>query len=389
MAVAVVLFAPHAWWLLANDAPPLRYLSDVSDQRWPLVLGHAWRTFTSDIGMNLSVVAVVLIGGWLARRNGETQPMREIRGPMFGVLVTLALGPVALTLASALVLRNPLTDEMTVGIFPLLPLLVIELIGRGPVERLGRLSVHLATALMLGAIVLSPAVAAVRTWFSPVAKEVMPFEEVALDATRLWHERTGQPVGYVSGSPWFENATAFYSPDHPSAFAYFDYSRSLWVTPERLAKRGLLSTLQFNRLPEKVSLELGAVSEPLSVAMHGMRRGSIKKGSNILVFGAGAVGLLCAAMCKVSEAGNVIIADIKQSERVDFALKNKFADAGIEVPMKKCNTIEEKLAFAKEVAGLVYGTKSRTGSVVGEVDAVFECTGVESCLQAAIYVNGP
>ena len=65
--------------------------------------------------------------------------MREIRRPMFGVLVTLALGPLALTLASALVLRNPLTDEMTVGIFPLLPLLIIELIGRGPVESLGRL----------------------------------------------------------------------------------------------------------------------------------------------------------------------------------------------------------------------------------------------------------
>jgi L-iditol 2-dehydrogenase len=150
----------------------------------------------------------------------------------------------------------------------------------------------------------------------------------------------------------------------------------------------LRKTLQLNRLPEKVSLELGAVLEPLSVAMHGIRRASIKKGSNILVFGAGAVGLLCAAMCKASEAGNVIIADI-QSERVDFALKNKFADAGIVVPMKKCNTIEEKLVFAKEVAGLVYETKSRIGSVVGEVDAVFECTGVESCLQAAIYVNSP
>lgn len=148
----------------------------------------------------------------------------------------------------------------------------------------------------------------------------------------------------------------------------------------------LSKALQFNRLPGNVSLELGAILEPLSVAMHGTRRASIKKGSNILVFGAGAVGLLCAAMCKASGAGYVIIADI-QSERVDFAFKNKFADASIVVPMKKCNTIEEKLAFAKEVAGLVHETKSRMGSTVGEVDAVFECTGVESCLQAAIYVN--
>lgn len=144
--------------------------------------------------------------------------------------------------------------------------------------------------------------------------------------------------------------------------------------------------LTYRRLPDMVSLELGAILEPLSVAMHSSHRASLKNGSTVLVFGAGAVGLLCAAMSKASGAGYVIIADI-QSERVDFALENKFADAGIVVPMKKCNTIEEKLAFAKEVAGMVQDTKSRIGSSVGEVDAVFECTGVESCLQAAIYVS--
>lgn len=101
----------------------------------------------------------------------------------------------------------------------------------------------------------------------------------------------------------------------------------------------------------------------------------------MLIFGAGAVGLLCAAMCKYSGAKTVIIADI-QAERVDFAVQNKFADAKIVVPMKRFEKIEEKLTFAKEVAELVKGV-----SEAGEVDAVFECTGVESCLQAAIYVS--
>jgi L-iditol 2-dehydrogenase len=84
-------------------------------------------------------------------------------------------------------------------------------------------------------------------------------------------------------------------------------------------------------------------------------------------------------MCKVRGAKKVIIADI-QAERVDFAVRNKFADAKIVVPMKRPASIEEKLAFAKEVAEMVK-------AVDGEVDAVFECTGVESCLQAAIYVS--
>ena len=136
-------------------------------------------------------------------------------------------------------------------------------------------------------------------------------------------------------------------------------------------------------------MEVGAILEPLSVAMHGSRRAALKPDSTVLIFGAGAVGLLCAAMAKVDKARTVIIADI-QAERVDFAIKNKFADAGVMVPLRKCPTIEEKLAFAKEVAGMVANTKvlgKGDGDVVGGVDAVFECTGVESCLQAAIYVS--
>ena len=86
-------------------------------------------------------------------------------------------------------------------------------------------------------------------------------------------------------------------------------------------------------------------------------------------------------MCKVSGAKEVIIADI-QAERVQFAVQNKFADKQIVVPMKRPQTIEDKLSFAKEVAELV-----KAASGIGEVDAVFECTGVESCLQAAIYVS--
>lgn len=134
------------------------------------------------------------------------------------------------------------------------------------------------------------------------------------------------------------------------------------------------------RLPSNLSLELGAILEPLSVAIHGSRRAALPKGKTVLIFGAGAVGLLCAAMCKVTGAKNIVIADI-QPDRLDFALQNKFADSKLLVPMKRPQSIEDKLAFAKEVAELV---KEASGE--GEVDAVFECTGVESCLQASIYV---
>jgi L-iditol 2-dehydrogenase len=135
-----------------------------------------------------------------------------------------------------------------------------------------------------------------------------------------------------------------------------------------------------------MSLDLGALLEPLSVAIQAAKRAQLQAGATVLVFGAGAVGLLVAAMAKISGAGTVVIADIDQG-RVDFAVKNNFADRSFTVPMKRGNTIEEQLEIAKETAAAIGKTPRGSAGEVGEVDAVFECTGVPSCVQASIYVS--
>ena len=140
-----------------------------------------------------------------------------------------------------------------------------------------------------------------------------------------------------------------------------------------------------HKLPADLSLDLGALIEPLSVAMHGHSRANLPSATSILVLGAGAVGLLVAAVAKANGHERVVIADI-QKDRVDFATANGFADAGVVVPMARPEGTEAKLTYAKEVAELVKTTKVG-GTDVGEVGAVFECTGVETCLQSSIYVS--
>ncbi|MCJ1288542.1 hypothetical protein MMC34_000070 [Xylographa carneopallida] len=142
------------------------------------------------------------------------------------------------------------------------------------------------------------------------------------------------------------------------------------------------------KLPGSMSYDEGAILEPLGVATHAARRAQIPSKASVLVFGAGAVGLLCAFMAKESCASTVIIADIDQG-RVDFATKNRFANHGYVVPSKRGQSIEEKLAIAKETASNISQTEITMGNPVAEVDVVFECTGVESCVQAAIYITKP
>lgn len=108
------------------------------------------------------------------------------------------------------------------------------------------------------------------------------------------------------------------------------------------------------------------------------------------MLGAGAVGLLTAAMLQVTGSSKIVIADI-EPRRVDFATLHEFADVGFVMPKKRGSTIEENLTFAREAAALVVGAASRSTEVengtAGQFDAVFECTGVEACLQTAIYVR--
>lgn len=106
------------------------------------------------------------------------------------------------------------------------------------------------------------------------------------------------------------------------------------------------------------------------------------------MLGAGAVGLLCAAASKVAGAKHVVIADILE-DRVKFAVENGFADAALTVPIPtvRPETVEDKLAYAQSVAESLKNLKAKDGQeVIGESAVTFECTGVESCMQTAIYV---
>ncbi|KAI6086478.1 GroES-like protein [Hypoxylon rubiginosum] len=146
-----------------------------------------------------------------------------------------------------------------------------------------------------------------------------------------------------------------------------------------------------HKLPDTLTLEHGAIVEPLSVAMHAQKRSGLKPGSTVLVLGAGAVGLLCAAASKVAGAKHVVIADI-QEDRVKFATDNAFADAGLTVPIPtvRPETVEDKLAYAQRVAESLKSLKVKGGdAVIGEAAVTFECTGVESCMQTAIYATQP
>ena len=81
-----------------------------------------------------------------------------------------------------------------------------------------------------------------------------------------------------------------------------------------------------HKLPPNVSLTSAALCEPLSVVLQGIRRSQLQPGQSVLVYGAGAVGLLACAAAKASGASFVAAVDIDEG-KLSFAAANGWADA--------------------------------------------------------------
>jgi D-xylulose reductase len=120
--------------------------------------------------------------------------------------------------------------------------------------------------------------------------------------------------------------------------------------------------------------------EPLSVAIHVSRQANIAAHKNVVVFGAGPVGLLVAAVSKAWGAKQVITVDIQKS-RLEFA--KKFASTGTFLP-EKPKERESSIDYAKRV-----GEKIKREFDLGEgAHCVVDATGAEVCTLTGLYVCG-
>ncbi|KAK4053293.1 hypothetical protein OIO90_003905 [Microbotryomycetes sp. JL221] len=120
-----------------------------------------------------------------------------------------------------------------------------------------------------------------------------------------------------------------------------------------------------HKLPENVSLQFGAMVEPLSVAMHAVDRANFQKGATALVLGCGPIGAFTTKSLIARGASKVIVSEPSGSRR-------KMAElAGAHHVLDPT-----KVDIVKEVQKL-------TGDDKG-VSAAFECAGVQQTLETAI-----
>lgn len=130
------------------------------------------------------------------------------------------------------------------------------------------------------------------------------------------------------------------------------------------------------KLPDKISLEEGALVEALAVVVHACRRLNIEPGSTVLVCGAGPVGVMAMLAAKAFGANRVCITDIKKS-RLEMA-KQMGADHTMWVDLSQDVASLDPKHLAKEIIDMLGGNKP---------DFSLECSGVDSSQSMAIHAT--
>ena len=122
------------------------------------------------------------------------------------------------------------------------------------------------------------------------------------------------------------------------------------------------------KLPDNISFEEAAIIEPAAVACHAVLEvADIKPTDNVVIFGAGPIGLLVLQFVKLCGAKAALIDVSAAAGRLQ-----KAKDFGADVVLEndKCNAIEE--------IGKIFG---------GQVNAAFDCTSQSICIDQAIMMT--
>jgi (R,R)-butanediol dehydrogenase / meso-butanediol dehydrogenase / diacetyl reductase len=126
-------------------------------------------------------------------------------------------------------------------------------------------------------------------------------------------------------------------------------------------------------VPDNVSLKVAALVEPLAVAWHCIEISGFKEGEDVLILGAGPIGLAILLLLRVRGANKIIVTEVAE-KRIEQA--KRFGADVVVNPMKKV-AVEGQLHADPALDAISKMTEDG-------VDVAFDATGLQSTLDLAI-----
>ncbi len=168
------------------------------------------------------------------------------------------------------------------------------------------------------------------------------------------------------------------SKESPTGFLSVGYSPEV---PGAYGEYILMAAGLMLKVADNVSDRVAATTEPCAVGLHAVREGKVQPGENVLVMGAGPIGLMTLIWLKQEGAGYIAVSDPSPERR---ALAEKMGADRVYNPSE----IDLAEALSKDLfrpsSNHPEDTSYGGGQILAAPDVVFECVGVPGTLQQAM-----
>jgi threonine dehydrogenase-like Zn-dependent dehydrogenase len=133
---------------------------------------------------------------------------------------------------------------------------------------------------------------------------------------------------------------------------------------------------QLHPVPEEVTDEAAVMIEPAACAVHAVRRAEVPRDAEVLVVGAGTVGLLMLiALRQFAEAGRVIVV-AKHQQQADLA--HRYGASEVVRPSEALSAVR------RSTRSFRLDPERSAPYLLGGVDVAFECVGSRASLDLAL-----
>lgn len=224
----------------------------------------------------------------------------------------------------------------------------------------------------------------------------------AHDAFVFGHEICGEVLDYGPGSKRrLKPGTRVVAPPMVRRGTEIDMAGLSVRTSGGYAERMLLDELMLMPVPNGLSADMAALTEPMAVALHAVRRGEVKKKDVAVVIGCGPVGLGVIAILKARGVSTVIATDFSPGRRAlaqacgadlvidprEHSPYQSWEQYGWVTSFSGLLDLAMETRVALEKAPLPWWTAWRLAEALGarpKRPVVFECVGVPGVLNQIV-----
>lgn len=268
VGTALLVAAPHLWWLVSNDFLPFVY-AEARAKPAAGVFGRVTAPLTFAAGQLAALLPALLIAAPLLRpRKEAAQPSNGCTADAFDrrIVTMLAFGPFATVLA-----LSAATDRQVIAMwgYPLwlfLGLWIVLIATSSDRVRLARVAIIWAVVFTLTALAFVASYTVLPQLDGRYRAALFPGRELGRLIQEGFRAQSGRPLAYVIARQWEGSNVAHYAPDRPRLLLEGKPARSPWIDLRDLQAKGAALVWPAGVIPapddELLRIAPGAAMQP-------------------------------------------------------------------------------------------------------------------------------